>query len=92
MILLLVKKNFKYNFVVYLLSYGVWRFLIEFARGDERGQIFRGVQWLSPSQFWSLVMLVLAVPLYFLLKYLIKTRNQVDISLKDEKQTKLKEE
>ena len=76
MIFLLIKKNFKYNFIIYLASYGVWRYLIEFARGDERGQIIKGVNWLSPSQFWSLAMILLVIPIYFLIKYLIKTRNK----------------
>lgn len=76
MVYLLLKKNFKYNFVVYLASYGVWRYLIEFARGDERGQIIKGVDWLSPSQFWSIIMILLTVPVYYLIKYLINKRNK----------------
>ena len=76
MILLLVKKNFKYNFIVYLPAYGIWRFLIEFARGDERGQIFKGVDWISPSQFFSLIMILLTVPLFFYLRYLIRNREK----------------
>ena len=76
MIYLLLKKNFKYNFLIYLGCYGVWRYLIEFARGDDRGQIFRGVDWLSPSQFWSIMMILLIVPVFFLLKYLINNRNK----------------
>ena len=82
MIWLLLKKNFKYNFVIYLGAYGIWRYLIEFARGDERGQIFRGVDWLSPSQFWSIIMVLLAVPVFYFLRYLIKNRNN-EISVKE---------
>lgn len=64
---LIWKKNFKYSFVVYLGAYGLWRFLLEFIRGDERGSFIGNI---SPSQFWSLLMIVLSVPVFFLLKYL----------------------
>lgn len=76
MILLLIKKNFQYNFVIYLPAYGIWRYFIEFARGDERGQIFKGVDWISPSQFWSLIMILMTIPLFFFLKYLIQSRKK----------------
>ena len=69
--LLIWKKKFKYSFPIYLFAYGIWRFLIEFARGDDRGSFIPGI---SPSQFWSILMVLLAVPVYYLIKYLIKTR------------------
>ena len=47
---LLLKKQFRHNMTVYLIGYGIFRFLIEFIRGDDRGKLF-GL--LSPSQFWS---------------------------------------
>ena len=72
MLFLLLKKNFKYNFLVYLPLYGIWRFFIEMVRDDERGQIFPGVEWLSPSQFFSIIMVVGTIPLFFLLRYLFK--------------------
>ncbi|MBO4667399.1 MAG: prolipoprotein diacylglyceryl transferase [Bacilli bacterium] len=72
MLLLLLKKNFKYNFIIYLPAYGIWRFLIEYVRADERGQIFPGVDWISPSQFISLIMVLGTIPVYFLIKYLYK--------------------
>lgn len=53
----------------YLVAYGVWRFLIEFARGDDRGATF--IPFLTPSQFVSLVMIVggaVWLALYFLKK------------------------
>lgn len=64
MLVLLIKKNFKYNFVIYLSAYGIFRFLIEFLRDDPRGVSFA----LSPSQVWSLIFIVASVPMYFLLK------------------------
>ena len=40
---------------LYLLAYGVFRFLIEFLRDDHRGAFIPGI---SPSQFWSIIMVV----------------------------------
>ena len=76
MTLLLLKKNFKYNFVIYLFGYGIWRFLIEFIRGDERGEIFKGLSFPSPSQFFSIIMVLIAVPVLFLLKYLYNKQKE----------------
>lgn len=72
---LVIKKNFKYGFVVYLASYGVWRFFIEILRDDSRGSFVPG---LTPSQFWSIIMVIGAIPVYFLLRYLLKTRKNND--------------
>jgi phosphatidylglycerol:prolipoprotein diacylglycerol transferase len=66
---LLVKKNFQHNLGLYLISYGVFRFLIEYVRGDERGEL---VSIVSPSQFWSIFMIVAGVGVIFLMNYLIK--------------------
>ncbi|MBE5741976.1 MAG: prolipoprotein diacylglyceryl transferase [Clostridiales bacterium] len=70
-LLLYLKKGFKHNLSLYLVAYGIFRFLIEFIRGDERGEFVGGV---SPSQFWSLLMIVLGVAIYFLFEYLYKLR------------------
>jgi phosphatidylglycerol:prolipoprotein diacylglycerol transferase len=47
----------KWTLVVYLISYSIFRFLIEFVRGDERGQL----SFLSPSQWWSIVIFTFVV-------------------------------
>lgn len=73
LLFLFLKKDFKYGFVVYMFTYGIWRFLIEFLRGDDRGAFIPG---LTPSQFWSILMVVGSVPLFFLIRYLLKTRNK----------------
>ena len=52
-----IKKQTKYSMVIYLYSYGVWRFLIEFIRGDERGFILLN---LAPSQWISILAVILA--------------------------------
>lgn len=47
------KKIKDYKFIIYLFSYGLFRFLIEFLRGDDRGKLF---SWISPSQGLSIVL------------------------------------
>ncbi len=64
--LLYWKKNYKYNLSLYLLCYGIFRFFIEFLRNDHRGEFVGGI---SPSQFWSIAMVVSSVGVYFLLKW-----------------------
>ncbi len=68
MIVLYFKFKFNYNFSVYLIAYGVWRFLIEFARDDHRGNFIGAV---TPSQFWSIIMVILGVAFIFIQKYLL---------------------
>ena len=59
---LVMKKDFKHNLSLYLFTYGIFRFLIEFIRGDDRGEFLGGI--VSPSQFWSIIMIIIAVALY----------------------------
>ena len=49
------KKLKEYNVSIYLGAYSVFRFLIEFLRGDDRGSLGA---WLSPSQ-WSCILLLI---------------------------------
>ncbi len=54
--MLLLRKKWKgYNVEIYCISYGVFRFVMEFFRGDDRGGTGLG---LSPSQIMSLVLLL----------------------------------
>ena len=62
MIVLLFVFKFKYNMSLYLVSYGIWRFVIEYFRADYRGNFIPG---LSPSQFWSIVMVILGIAIFF---------------------------
>lgn len=62
---LVLKKNFRYNMCIYLASYGIFRFCLEFLRGDDRGEFLLG---MSPSQFWSLIMIFASVEVYFMLR------------------------
>lgn len=68
---LLLKKKFQYTMTVYLASYGVFRFLVEFLRYDDRGQLGK---LLSPSQTMSLVFLGLAVLAFFLQRNYLKNK------------------
>lgn len=58
---LLLKKNFRHNMSLYLICYGTFRFLIEYLRGDHRGELVSGI---SPSQFWSILMVVIGIVLF----------------------------
>jgi phosphatidylglycerol:prolipoprotein diacylglycerol transferase len=65
--LLAYKYKNKYTFVIYLTSYGIFRFLIEFIRGDDRGAFFLS---LSPSQVFSIISIIIGITIgiYFKLK------------------------
>lgn len=69
---LLMIKKFKYTFILYLSAYSIFRFIIEYYRGDERGTAFA----LSPSQVWCIFIIVGIVPLYFLLKKVFLVKQQ----------------
>ena len=64
LLIIYLKKRHPYNLPIYMILYGIFRFVIEFFRGDERGSFVPG---LSPSQFWSLLMVVAAIPIIILL-------------------------
>lgn len=70
MALLYFRFKFNYNFGVYAIAYGIWRFLIEYIRDDARGELFPGAS-LYPSQIWSIVMVVLGIGFFFLQKYVL---------------------
>ncbi len=66
---LAVRRNFKQTFVVYMVSYGAFRFLIEFIRDDPRGKL---VGALSPSQTLSVLMVAGSVAVYFVTARLLR--------------------
>lgn len=55
---LLYKNKGRFNFPVYFIAYGIFRFFIEFIRDDERGALVAGI---TPSQFWSIVLIVVGI-------------------------------
>lgn len=64
---LFYKRDYKYNMPLYLVCYGVWRFLIEFLRDDNRGAKILGLQ---PSQFWSIFFVLGGIACFFWFKKL----------------------
>ncbi|NLK39229.1 MAG: prolipoprotein diacylglyceryl transferase [Clostridiales bacterium] len=68
---LLLKKKYKYNMPLYLILYGTFRFLLEFIRGDERGRLI-GI--FSPSQFWSVLMIIGGMVFYMVFFRLLKNK------------------
>lgn len=79
LIVLFYKNNGKHKFPlmpVYCVGYGIWRFLIEFARADDRGATV--VSFLSPSQLIALLLIVVGV-VYFALWY-FKWRKKTPIA------------
>ena len=60
---------------IYCIGYGVWRFFIEFARADERGQTV--VSFLSPSQLIAVLMVIAGgIYLFIWLKSLQKSNGK----------------
>lgn len=81
---LTVKKKYKYSMNIYLIAYGVFRFFIEYIRGDDDavGELLFNIR---PSQFWSLVMILLGIAMYFIFPYIIKKLN-IDFDGKKEEE------
>ncbi len=73
LLLLVFKFKFKYTFIVYLGSYSIWRFIIEFFRDDPRGGF---IPFISPSQFWCILIWIAIVPLFIFLKKKVFVENK----------------
>ena len=58
---LLYFKRFNIIPVVDLISYGIWRFIIEFFRTDDRGSVGLGI---TPSQFQSIIFVLAGIALF----------------------------
>lgn len=72
LVLVLLLTKFKYLFIIYLGSYSIFRFVIEFFRGDERGVAFA----LSPSQVWCILIFLGLPGLYILLRKIFVSDNE----------------
>lgn len=82
---LLLKFKFKHNMSVYLVAYGIFRFLIEYLRADARGSLVGGI---SPSQFWSIFMVLAGVALYFWLEYFWQKYPSAFLKVKKDEENK----
>jgi len=67
------KEITNYTAVIYLISYSVFRFLIEFVRGDERGQL----NGLSPSQYICIALFIGGLVLWYFYSTKIFAKEQV---------------
>lgn len=61
-----------YNFVIYMVSYGAFRFMLEFIRGDERGEL----PGLSPSQYWCILLVLGSIGIFVLFKNVIYKKEE----------------
>ncbi len=66
------KKHSQYTLPIYRISYGIFRFLIEFLRGDHRGSFIPGI---SPSQFWAILLLIGGIVYLSILLFRAKKKN-----------------
>ena len=72
LIFLAFEYEFFYTMPIYMFSYSIWRFVIEFYRDDDRGA-FIGI--FSPSQFWCFFIFAGSFVLFYIL-YKIKKYNK----------------
>lgn len=82
-------KDKRINMPLYLVSYGIFRFLIEFVRGDdvERGEFI--IRFLSPSQFWSVFMVIGGAVLWYYMAQKAKKTAVSNISDTDNTNVKI---
>lgn len=84
---LTVFKKYKYSMNLYLILYGIFRFFNEYLRGDSRGSLIPG---LTPSQFWSIIMVIVGLLFYIIMPYIInKFKIDFDYNPEKEKQEQL---
>lgn len=62
----------RYNLSIYMATYGAWRFLVEFLRGDYRGSVGLSI---TPSQLIALIMIAGAVGVFFLEKIILDRKS-----------------
>jgi phosphatidylglycerol:prolipoprotein diacylglycerol transferase len=65
------------NLPLYMSLYGVWRFVIEYFRTDDRGSTL--VDFLSPSQFIAVLMVLGSIALFFAQRAIMKKNRSSDI-------------
>ena len=71
-----VIKRKSYNLPIYMMSYGAWRFFIEFFRSDDRGELFTDA--LSPSQIIACAMILGGVALIMFQRYYENRHSRTD--------------
>ncbi len=76
-----VLKKKSYNLPLYMVLYGIWRFVIEFFRDDDRGETF--VTFITPSQLIAVLMVVGSVALFFVQRSLMKKMTEQEHAEKE---------
>ena len=66
-------KGKNYGFSLYLILYGVWRFALEYIRGDYRGDTV--VSFLTPSQLTAVLLVLIGIALVYVEKFVLKKTN-----------------
>lgn len=61
---------------IYAVAYGVWRFLIEYLRGDNRGETI--VSFLSPSQLTALILIAVGIAYFCICFFIIDKRKNTN--------------
>ncbi|MDY6792207.1 MAG: prolipoprotein diacylglyceryl transferase [Thermodesulfobacteriota bacterium] len=74
--ILIIYIRVNYRLCFYLYAYGIFRFFIEYLRGDYRGE-FSGLDYFSPAQIFSVVFVIIAIILY------LKTKQPFQSNLKE---------
>ena len=64
-----------YNLPLYMISYAIWRFFAEYLRKDYRGETL--VDFLTPSQFIAVLMVVAGVILFVIMKKSSKKKEAI---------------
>lgn len=67
-------KGKHHNLAIYLMTYAVWRFFIEYLRNDHRGETF--VRFLSPSQLTAVLLFALGAVILGLELYAKRRREK----------------
>lgn len=63
-------KNIHYELELYCVLYGVWRFVIEFFRDDDRGEFF--IKFLTPSQAIAVLFVLIGIALFIYKNRILK--------------------
>jgi prolipoprotein diacylglyceryltransferase len=64
LLFLRAKEGKRYNLSLYIIAYGIWRFVVEYLRRDYRGSI--SFTSLTPSQFIAVLMVIAGIGAIFL--------------------------
>lgn len=87
-----IKKKYQNTMGIYLICYGVFRFFNEFLRDDSRGSFIPGI---SPSQFWSIMMVILGIVFLIVMPKIYKQINEqkmIEEQLNQDQQLEINEE